>query len=189
MINPADVTTVNVGALPSSSLHLTDKFPFETASDGLLKQTTIQALINFIALNASALQYEVKRLDVTQTYIDNNFNSTGLGINICTGFAICNGNNGTTPMDGLVGIAYGSTTNVIGAFGGEKTHSLTEAEMPTHSHTVNGSANDNGDPGQFVLTSPNNGGETTVVTSSTKGSGTAHNNMQPYIVQLYIMKL
>ena len=92
-------------------------------------------------------------------------------------------------MDGLVGIAYGAVTNVIRSFGGEKTHVITEAELPAHSHTVNGSANDNGDPGQFVLTSPNNGGESTVVTSSTKGSGTAHNNMQPYIVQLYIMKL
>jgi len=77
----------------------------------------------------------------------------------------------------------------LGATGGEKEHQLTVNEIPSHSHTVNGSANDNGDPGQFVITSPTNGGESVLVTSSEVGGSLPHNNMQPFIVTLFIMKL
>ena len=71
------------------------------------------------------MQYEVKELWVNQTYIDNNFDVTGFGINLMEGYAICNGDNGTPPMDGLISVGYGTNYNVIGGFGGEEEHILT----------------------------------------------------------------
>ena len=188
MINPNDITTIRVGQLPTAAINLTDVFPFEI-TDLTLKKATFQDLVNFINIHSAALQFEVKMLNVNQAYIDNNFDGTGLGINLCTGFARCNGQNGTANMDGRIGIGHGTVTSNIGGFGGEKEHILSASELPAHTHTNNGSSNDNGDPGQFVITSPNNGGGPTLVQSSTSGGGNAHNNMQPYIVQLYIMKL
>ena len=72
--------------------------------------------------------------------------------------------------------------------GGEKTHTLTESEMPTHSHSA------------YITRSATTGSDTTQVarsrdTSSTKmntptesaGGGAAHNNLPPYFV-VYIWK-
>ena len=185
-INPNDISTIRVGQLPHTLPLLTNRIPHEAGID--LYQCTIQELIDLLNLNVGTLQYEVKRLNVDQAYIDANFDISGLGKNICLGFAICNGNNGTSPMGGHVGLAQNSEYPVQ-SYGGEKTHNLTVGEIPAHSHTNNGSANDNGDPGQFVITSPTNGGETVIVQSSSIGGSTAHNNLQPYISQLYIMKL
>lgn len=184
MIDPNDITTVRVDQLPPDSILLTSLFPFETVADQGLKKATFAELIAFIALQTSALQFEVKRMSVTQTYIDNNFDVTGLGINICTGFAICNGQNGTENLDGLVGVGFGAVQSNIGGFGGEKEHTLDISEIPPHTHPIPRSTNDT----DGITFSPGNGLNGTADSNST-GGGLAHNNMQPYIVQLYMMKL
>ena len=74
MINPNDITTVRVDQLPPDEITLTDIFPFETA-DQFLKKATFSDLIAFIASQTSALQFEVKRMSVTQTYINDNFDN------------------------------------------------------------------------------------------------------------------
>lgn len=183
MINPNDITTVRVGELPLSAITPSAKFPFETA-DEFLKQNTIQALIDYLSLQVNAIQYQIIDMWVTETYIEDNLDATGLGINLLTGFALCNGQNGTPNLDGLVSIGYGTNYPNIGGFGGSK-----DAVVVEHSHTVNGilsysnTFGINGLYDRSNTASPNG-----ISTESTGVSGT-NKNMQPYIVLLKLMKL
>lgn len=78
----------------------------------------------------------------------------------------------------------------VGATGGEKTHVLSKAEMPSHTH-------------RFVTTDVGGSGTSTIASNSTQdpfsakdipippeatGGGLTHNNLQPYITLNYIIK-
>lgn len=79
----------------------------------------------------------------------------------------------------------------VGWAGGEASHTLTEAEMPTHNHTIAYSKDGNPYPGSGNGTFAPNMALTTKLTTSaddlayyvtatqTRGAGQAHNNMQP----------
>lgn len=184
MINPNDITTVRVGELPLASIDPSAKFPFETA-DEFLKQNTIQSLIDYLSLQVNAIQYQIIDMWVTETYIEDNLDVTGLGINLLTGFALCNGQNGTPDLDGQVSIGYGANYPNIGGFGGSK-----DAVVVSHNHTVGipqdaaGAVNMN----SLVVSNNSDEGYETFTTSTTGESGT-NKNMQPYIVLLKLMKL
>lgn len=181
MIDPNLITTVRVGELPISSVSLSSKIAHEVGTD--LHQATIQDLVNFLQPYIGTFQYEVKTLDVKTQYITDNFDNTGLGINIMVGWAICNGANGTHNIDGRVLLPYGTNNNVMGQFGGSR-----DAVLVSHSHIINEVYNEN-----ITGTKVGSGGGTieavgTQNTSTVGVSGT-DKNMQPFIVQLFIMKL
>jgi hypothetical protein len=74
--------------------------------------------------------------------------------------------------------------------GGSKTHALTIGELAAHNHTVGSNDSGTGTGGaagnmEFVRDAGTGNGP--AVTSSTTGSGAAHNNVQPYIV-VYMWK-
>lgn len=177
-INPSEITTVRVGELPTGTITVDSKLAIENGTD--LEQISGQDLVDFVNTNSNAFQFEVRDLWVNQTYIDTNFDGTGLGVGIMEGWAICNGQNGTPPMDGLVSIGYGTNYNVIGAFGGSK-----DAVVVAHTHNirVNTNAAGSGFPA-FEAASA----QGSFATESTGVSG-VDKNMQPYIVLLKIMKL
>jgi hypothetical protein len=177
-INPAEISTIRVGELPIGTITVDSKFAVENGTD--LEQVTGQDVVDFININSNAFQFEVRDLWVNQTYIDTNFDGTGLGTGIMLGWAICNGQNGTPPMDGLVSIGYGNNYSVIGAFGGSK-----DAVVVAHTHNirVNTDAAGSGFPAFEASTT-----QGTFATESTGVSG-VNKNMQPYIVLLKIMKL
>ena len=77
-----------------------------------------------------------------------------------------------------------TASNTLGATGGAQTHTLTEAQMPAHSHTYPGAANGAGGA-SFTAVVLN---VTSVVNTSTVGSGSAHPITQPTIVLNYIIK-
>jgi len=185
-INPANITTIRVDQLAPDSILLTDIFPFETLADQTLKKATFQDLVNFMNIHSAALQFEIKEMAVNQTYIDNNFDITGLGINLCTGFAICNGQNGTPNLDGLTTIAFGSTYTNIGGFGGSK-----DAVVVEHIHvsTITKSVNTSGGAGTSLVCNTLNNAGTQDINTTTAGISGNNKNMQPYVVHLKMMKL
>ena len=92
--------------------------------------------------------------------------------------------------DGMALIAS-DASHPVGWAGGEAAHALTEAEMPTHNHTIAYSKDGNPYPGTGNGTFGLNMALTTLLTTSTddlayfvtttqtRGAGQAHTNMQP----------
>src|SRR5215204_6430 len=182
MIDPNLITTVRVGELPPSPFSLTDKIPHEVGTD--LKSGTIDELIAFITPFIGAMQYEVITLHVNTLYITSNFDDTGLGVNLMLGYAICNGNNGTINKDGRVGVAYGVTSNVVGLTGGSR-----DAVVVAHSHTVDMHSESFQSGGNTHAASNINSGAAFSRSTSVVGVSGTDKNMQPYLVELQVMRL
>lgn len=126
------------------------------------------------------------------------FDGTGLGVeeNVL-GWAICNGQNGTRDLRGKFLIQYQPSDTDIdecGNTGGAKTHTLTEGQMPKHSHDGFGES-DGSWP--FGITGPNtkagsDGGysmDNYYYKTSEKGNNEAHNNMPPFYTTIYIQRV
>lgn len=80
-----------------------------------------------------------------------------------------------------VGVDVGQTEfNTVEKTGGEKTHTLTTAELAAHTHDAERSSSNTASvSGSYFMVSTSDAGSATV-TGSTGGGG-AHNNLQPYI--------
>lgn len=146
--------------------------------------------------------------------------STGLGKYEFKGFALCDGRNSTQDRRGRFVVGRDERTsdpsngywdavyNNAGGTGGEKSHTLTIDEMPSHNHTENTPAGGVVDPGEYGLIRKSINGEgNTVAGIDGSGSGTepdlessprdipyqgggqAHENRPPFIVTVFAQKL
>lgn len=73
----------------------------------------------------------------------------------------------------------------LGGNEGEENHTLTESEMPSHTHTIDLKAS--GDENNGTVSTGSSNDRTDGVTTSA-GSDGAHNNMPPYLTLNYIIK-
>ena len=131
-----------------------------------------------------------------------------------SGWAFCDGANGTPDLRNRFIVGAGSTYSA-GDTGGHNEISLTTHQMPQHSHSFSGSnshshsfrgvnANDHNDTERnatvmrndsntmYTASSPSGVQSTTITISGTtgnNGSGGAHENRPPYYALSYIMKL
>ena len=91
----------------------------------------------------------------------------------------------------MVGLDAAQTEfNTLEETGGAKTHTLTLSEIPSHRHEVGSKDSTAGNGGSFEEEFVEEYGDTTngpAVPTSYQGGGSAHNNLQPYIV-VYMWK-
>ena len=132
-----------------------------------------------------------------------------------TGWALCDGKNGTPDLRGRFIYGYGAGSgNTLNGRGGAERHTLSAKEMPKHRHsgtTTSDSHNHSyqarhkrwkvarscaaickystvGDYGKKNYTTSSDK-HNHKMTTNYQGSGSSHNNMPPYHVLSYIMKL
>ena len=94
-------------------------------------------------------------------------------------------------QDDMGGVSADVVTNAaadsLGGTEGEEEHTLTDAEMPSHNHSVTYYNNGGGSGG--VLNGEGQSVGQASTNTSTTGSDDPHNNMPPYITLNYIIKL
>lgn len=139
----------------------------------------------------------VSNLDVTQS---SNIMPKGVivawsGEKVPNGWALCDGTQGSPDLRGrfILGAGQGNNLTIrnLGQSGGEENHLLTINEIPSHQHqTYAGNLNDYTNCWCSCACTGRSGLSSDAErTSTTTGGGQAHNNMPPFYVLSFIMKL
>jgi hypothetical protein len=132
------------------------------------------------------LSGDIKEVDCSNQYIIDNFEANGIGKNERTGWAICNGNNGTTNRNERISMPYGASYLTMRALGGSA-----DAIIPSHSHNYSQLRRDQevSTTGSGVTAINKNPSSDLTLETSTTGESAVGKNLQPYIVTLFIQKI
>jgi hypothetical protein len=152
---------------PYTTFDKLDALPIEDVSGPTTKEITLEQVLGFI--------YPVGSIYMNASVSTNP--GTLLGFGTWTAHAAGRVN---------VGVGTSDQAFAAGATGGESNHTLTTAELAVHSHTWNsGTATATGGGTSGVAL--NNAGFNIAAPGGNAGSGSAHNNLQPYVV-VYMWK-
>jgi len=105
------------------------------------------------------------------------------------GWALCDGTNGTPDLRGRFVVGQKTSDQNFsekGNTGGAKAVALTVDQLPAHSHTYNDQAYDANPSGTSGYAKPGTLGQ---ASTSSVGSGFYHENLPPYYVLAFIMKI
>jgi microcystin-dependent protein len=142
------------------------------------------------------------KIDFELFLVPSGFIGMWSGYTVPTGWLLCDGTNGTPDLRNRFVVGSGSDYT-IGDKGGEKTHVLTKAEMPAHTHTLDIAAESYDtrpthantlmtyESKESVYYGEMSGGDWSdrhYEILSTVGSGAAHENRPPYYALAFIMK-
>lgn len=90
----------------------------------------------------------------------------------------------------IVGMDEATTVfNAVGKTGGEINHTLTVAEMPVHAHQQRYPTQTSGGDMDTGNVASGGGGRFSGSTTNNAGGGGAHNNLQPFIVMRYAIRV
>lgn len=136
-----------------------------------------------------ATKQEARVLPGTVTAFSGTFKD-GYPVNKNTGLVdkewhLCDGTNGTPDLRNR--FIYGGDGTNNGKTGGEENHKLTEAEIPPLNFRFDYGKRDT--EGKYPIGSQINCAYYGTVTTNTRGGGQPHNNMPPYYVLAFMMKL
>jgi microcystin-dependent protein len=123
---------------------------------------------------------------VSRTTYLNLFNTIGVGFGVGNGVTTFNVPDSRGRTEIGAGLGTGLTSRALGVSLGAETHTLTINETPEHHHSINGSTNDTGDPGDNALTDPAD--QWGNFDTDDTGGDQPHNNMQPSLVVTKIIK-
>ena len=108
---------------------------------------------------------------------------SGATNNIPSGWALCDGQNGTPNLQDRFIVGAGSSYNVNDT-GGAASVTLTINQMPSHNHSYTMINFDQGSAGG----ASSYGQGTSSVSTGSKGGGQSHENRPPYYALAYIIK-
>lgn len=94
---------------------------------------------------------------------------------------------GRVPMGRNPTAFSGISARPLASLAGEETHVLSVAEMPAHTHDITSRENSTGGANARLANAGATGTNTTTISTS-QGSGTAHNTMQPSMTLIYLIR-
>jgi microcystin-dependent protein len=115
------------------------------------------------------------------------------GVAAPAGWALCDGNNGTPNLTGrfILGSGAGSglTSRTLGQSGGAESVELTVEQMPKHAHYYSTMEHEQRGLWDGDKVDGNQKGRWVTKVTDFQGGNQPHNNMPPFYVLTYIMKL
>lgn len=103
-------------------------------------------------------------------------------------WTLCDGTDGAPDLRDRFVVGAGNSYAVDDT-GGAESVTLTESEMPSHTHSVGNTVVDAGIDGDIADKYTDEGATTGSTTSSTTGGDNAHENRPPFYSLAYIMKV
>ena len=181
--------SVAAGQSGGNTLHSDNQFTYNASSNVVTAGTFSGSGSSLTSLNASNLG--------TGTVADARLSNSSLfvqgmimmytGSTAPSGWAICNGQNGTPDLRDRFIVGAGSAYS-IGNTGGQNSVTLTVNQIPAHTHTY-----ERTDVGINVNDRPwpasNNDCDMTTQNTSSTGGGQSHENRPPYYALMFIVKL